>query len=349
MSEILHICNGDKFTGQFVELMNSEVTHGTHVYFVAEREVKYPIINDGNVIFLRDFPSRLHGLIELVRHMNAASVIVLHGLFGVILYILFVQPWLLKKVRWVIWGGDLYVHLKTRHTFRHKLDEWIRHKVIPYIGYMQYWIEGDVELARKWYGARGEYIQCLMYPSNTFDPIDLPKIQKDHLTVLVGNSADPTNNHREVFEQLKAIDDGSLQVVCPLSYGDSSYAKEIVLLGYDFFGDRFSALEKFMLLEDYRWMLANVDIAIFAHHRQQGMGNTISLLGLGKKVYMRDDVTPWITFKKMGLRVFSLRDLNLIPLGQEDAEKNKAIVAREFSRRVLVRQLNEIFKSTVET
>ena len=40
-------------------------------------------------------------------------------------------------------------------------------------------------------------------------------------------------------------------------------------------------------LSDYLKILGKIDIAIFNHERQQAVGNITSLLGLGKKVYIK--------------------------------------------------------------
>lgn len=339
----LHICNGDKFTSQFVELMNSERIKGNHLYFIAEREVKYPIPDAVNVIYLKDFQNRLNGLIHLMWLMNKSSSIIIHGLFGKIIYILFSQPWLLKKCRWVIWGGDLYIHLKPKGNLIEKFEEFARKFVIARLGYIQYWIKGDYEFAKAWYGTRAKFVECLMYPSNTFTPMYFPRTKKDRLTILVGNSADPSNNHIEVFTKLKEIDDGSMLIICPLSYGDMKYADTITVYGKELFAERFLSLRDYMSLDEYRKILFDIDIAIFAHKRQQALGNTISLLGYGKKVYMRDDVTPWQTFHGMGLTIFPLHSLNLSPISETDSLKNTSIISNGFSKHVLVRQLNHIF------
>jgi hypothetical protein len=118
----------------------------------------------------------------------------------------------------------------------------------------------------------------------------------------------------------------------------------VVQEGKRLFGDRFVPLLDFMSIDKYRKILAQVDIAVFAHRRQQAMGNTISLLGYGKTVYMRDDVTPWQTFKDKGITVHALDTLSLKLQDPEVSEQNKAAVRKHFSRDVLVSQLKSIFQ-----
>ena len=277
--------------------------------------------------------------------MQRAEKIILHGLFSShLLYILTLQPWLLKKCHWVIWGGDLYVHQAELKDWRWEKNEFFRHRVIPHIGYLVTYVPGDLELARKWYGAKGKHMECLMYPSNIFTPVELPNVGHTTTTILIGNSADPSNNHYEVFDHLKKLEDQNFKLVCPLTYGDKDNAERIGAEGFKQFGDRFVPLLDFMPYEDYLKVLVEIDIAIFAHRRQQGMGNAITLLGLGKKVYMRSDVTPWAMFNGLGVKIFDLLQINLSAMDDSVLKENKLRIKDNFSKVMLIRQLHNIFK-----
>ncbi|MFC6669723.1 TDP-N-acetylfucosamine:lipid II N-acetylfucosaminyltransferase [Marinobacterium aestuariivivens] len=162
-------------------------------------------------------------------------------------------------------------------------NELFRRWVIPRIGNFITYVPGDFRLVKKWYGAKGTYKECLMYPSNVFVPIALTDVERNIITVMVGNSADPSNNHKEILYQLTRLKDQEFKVVCPLSYGDAQYAEEITAIGRCLFGERFIPLRDFIPYQDYVKVLSEIDIAVFAHRRQQGMGNIITLLGLGKK------------------------------------------------------------------
>ena len=99
-----------------------------------------------------------------------------------------------------------------------------------------------------------------------------------------------------------------------------------------------------MPFEKYLEFLGKIDIAVFAHKRQQAMGNMTTLLGLGKKVYLRSDVTPWEFYSKLGVKVFDVDGLELLPIHKDEATRNRQIVAGNFSHDALVAQLREIFK-----
>ena len=70
---------------------------------------------------------------------------------------------------------------------------------------------------------------------------------------------------------------------------------------------------------------------IFNHERQQGMGNATALLGMGKKVYMRKDVTPFAMFKGLGVKVFSIDELDLDVISKDDKLRNVDNIKLYFS------------------
>src|SRR5690606_30619276 len=213
------------------------------------------------------------------------------------------------------------------------------------LGHLVTYIEGDVELARQWYGATGQYHECLMYPSNTYQDLPVPaRKETDHtINLLLGNSAYPSNNHLEILERLTPYRNQDIAIYTPLSYGKEDYASKVIEAGHNLFGDKFKPLTEFMPYEQYLTLLSRIDIAIFNHNRQQGMGNIISLLGLGKKVYMRKDVTPWGMFNNNGIIIHSVDQISLKPFSEHEKQHNISIMKNNFSIATLVSQLNALF------
>ena len=99
-----------------------------------------------------------------------------------------------------------------------------------------------------------------------------------------------------------------------------------------------------MPFERYIELLSDIDIAVFNHNRQQGLGNTTTLLGLGKKVYLRSDTTTWKTLIGMGLVLGDSQNLELRKLPPETSAANQAIIARRFSKSVLIDQFRSILE-----
>jgi len=341
---IAHIAVGDKFIEPFIQFIENHFDSKDHLFLISPMAL-YKVKPRSNVVMLDERMGRLRKMAEWSKAMNKADKIILHGLFDIrVINLLCLQPWLLKKCYWVMWGGDLY-HYKLRgRGIRSDIQEAKRAFVIKRMGHLVTYIKGDYELAQKWYGARGEYHTCLMYPSNLYKDYVVPPKQGDTVNILVGNSADPTNNHAEIFEKLMPNKDQNIRIICPLSYGIAEYSDRIVKLGAELFGDKFSPLLDFMPFENYMELLGQIDVAVFAHKRQQAMGNTITLLGLGKKIYMRSDVTSWTIFNEQGIKVFDVDKLDLKPIEEDLRKKNQARIKSIFTEVALVGQLHSIFK-----
>jgi dTDP-N-acetylfucosamine:lipid II N-acetylfucosaminyltransferase len=64
------------------------------------------------------------------------------------------------------------------------------------------------------------------------------------------------------------------------------------------------------------------------------MSNTITLLGLGKKVYMRNDVTQFVLFKKLNIEVFEIENLDLEPTNSYLRDQNIEKVKNYFLKKI---------------
>lgn len=342
---ILHLCTVNKFIEPFYEFIkrNFDDFNSNHQFYIDGLSGKY--INPvGNNIFLAQNIKLINRYFWLTQQMNRADKIILHGLWDIrALLLLCIQPWLLKKSYWVIWGGDLYTYKPAKRTRRWWRNEILRRFAIKRFGHLITQVGGDYELARQWYGAKGIWHECFVYPSNLYTESPAKSVEHDRTNILLGNSADPSNNHIEALERLRFCTTEKIHIYCPLSYGDTEYAKEVARYGKHAFRENFSPLFEYMHFDDYQKLLAQIDIAVFNHRRQQGMGNITQLLGLGKSVYMHSDITSWAFLKQIGVKVFDIKELNLNRLNQDEAMQNKNIISNYFSKNSLIRQLQEIF------
>jgi dTDP-N-acetylfucosamine:lipid II N-acetylfucosaminyltransferase len=336
----IHLCPVDKFMPPFVAFVEEHFGLESHLFLVNG-------LNDPNFFGHRPCVKpfgRWKHLIPALWHLNRARIIILHSLFSVkVTLLLLLQPWLLPRCRWVIWGGDLYMHDDLQKSWQGRCWDAIRRQVIRRIGGLITYIEGDVQLAHKWYGANGRWQECLMYPSNLYREPAAKSTMHEEINILVGNSATVSNNHKDALNKLAPYADKNIKIYCPLSYGDKTYAQDITAFGNSLFEDKFIALREFMALDDYTQLLAKIDIAVFNHNRQQGMGNTISLLGMGKKIYMRDDVTPYPMLKKLGIMIYSFNNFDLKKIDESSSAKNSKIIREHFSEQRLTQQWTNIY------
>lgn len=346
--KILHVCNLDKFIPPFIDFVEENFDLDEHLFWLNCDHKLYPVEQASSVYKVQKGKiNKIRGYLKLVKQMHQAEKIILHGLFNTkVVLLLWVMPWLLKKCYWGIWGGDLYRYQLGKKDYKWHVREFFRRPVIKQMGHLVTYIPGDVELARQWYGAQGKYCECLMYLSNMVNPEVLKETEQNNkyagqLSVLVGNSADPSNNHLEALEKLLPYREQDVKIYVPLSYGDQGYAQKVIEQGSDWFGDKFVPITSFMTFDKYLSFLKGIDIAIFNHKRQQAMGNMITLLGLGRKVYIRSDVTPWAFFKEKGIKVYDVANIDLLKpeLNQENQER----VENYFSYKNYKKQLVELF------
>lgn len=333
---ILHVSDLDKFIPPFIDLVRDEFPCSRNFFYVVGEGKIYSELAGTDSVLQKP---RKASYWRLLLHMMIARRVVLHSLHSQVAVLLAMNPWLPKKCYWMIWGGDLYRYQRPAVGLRGRLVEMSRRLTIRRLGNLVTYVPGDVELARGWYGARGRHIECLMYPSNLYKALQVPERRAAKRTLLVGNSATPSNRHEYVFGLLSSLRLEGWRIVVPLSYGETAYADKISSLGLKLFGERFEPLREFLPLEQYLKLLSEVDIGVFAHDRQQGMGNIITLLGMGKTIYMDPEVSSFELLAGKGIEVKSVHDLTLTTLSPEIARQNERAVSDYFSRERLVEQL----------
>ena len=349
--KIVHCFRNEKFVNSFVDLISIKFGHGSHAFLI-NNDGPYEISDSENIFFFlwRDNP--LLNIKRYLVHLKSAEKIILHGLFdNKLLLILFFNPKLLRKSYWVAWGGDLYIKQPKFYQLKRYVLFGVRYFVIKNMGFILTYLSGDYDYAKLRFSTSATYIECLMYLSNVSRNSSLcvtcdEASSGGDLKILIGNSADKTNNHIPIIEKLKECGcDRNYRYIFPLSYGDFDYAERVKRFAGKMLGSGFEPLNKFMSADEYDRLLAQVDIAVFAHDRQQAMGTTIALLGMGKKVFLKRGTTQWKLFESLGVKVFDFDYLDLSPIDGQDRNKNIALVSSYFSVENLVEQYENVFTS----
>lgn len=342
--KILHVASCDKFIPPYVKFINEHFNCDEHEFLIKNGMSDSELEQSDNVCLAgRATFSKLKYHYNLIIKMHRADKVILHSLIDIkLVQILFCTPWLLKKCYWMIWGADLYAYKLVSNTRKGKVNEFLRQRVISNLGHLVTYLDGDVALARKWYGAKGNYHECLMYTSNLYKEHQLSENTKATVNIQLGNSADPSNNHIEALEKLLPFKNENICIFVPLSYGQQEYALQVITQGKEWFGDKFKPLTEFMPFEEYLSFLGSIDIAIFNHKRQQAMGNTITLLGLGKTVYIRSDTTQWQFFEKKGIKVGDITKFANLECGKK--VENIEAIKNYFSLENYLNQLRKLFE-----
>ncbi len=342
---IIHIMMDEKYTSEFVSFINEKYNDQKikHNFLVMTRhnKLRYELIDYNNVIFIRQ---NFKDVLKLAKYTKKADRIIIHGLFNhYLIYLLFFFG-VTKKVVWGIWGGDLYDYKNEKGLFK-----YIKTKSIQNFYGVCTHIKADADFAREVYGFKGLFFPCLMYKSCLVAPCNQNLSNhnnQDSIKILIGNSADAGNRHLDILEKLKILKDSDVELIIPLSYGPQAYADEVEEKFKQVFGEKVRTLRKFMPRDEYYALLSEIDVAIYAHKRQQAVGNITQLLGLGAKIYLESFVTTFGWLTDMGIKVFDYEKLDksiLEPLTMTEKENNNRAICAFASMEALIKQLDTLF------
>ncbi|NMH25331.1 TDP-N-acetylfucosamine:lipid II N-acetylfucosaminyltransferase [Flavobacterium solisilvae] len=176
----------------------------------------------------------------------------------------------------------------------------------------------------------------------------LDKNVKNQPNILVGNSADPSNNHVEVFLKLSKLDLKDRIVYVPLSYGgNENYKNHVLNAGRELLGVNFHPLIDFMPLEKYNQILLSCGTLIFNHIRQQGVGNIIISGYLGATLFLNKKSPVYKYYKSIGIEVFSTSQVSkksFNPLNERFATQNRDILYSLYSRKAVHEKIKTLIQ-----
>lgn len=351
----IHIFNSENsYQIEFIRFLEKHFTLSKHIFvFRTHRINKSNYQPDSSIVSAPNFLS----LILLSSKLAKADKVFLHYLpYGPSLPFWAIYSLLFRNLVWVFWGGDIYVYREFKRSIKTRYYEFFRRIIIKRIRNVSGLLEEDFNLIKEFYKTKAKYTKAI-YPLPTdFKRLEAVKkvsstsISDKKIRILAGNSSDPTNNHFELFQLLGKYSSEDIEVICPLSYGrNKEYISEIAMEGRRIFGEKFIPLLDFQSLDEYSKTLNSIDIAVMNHSRQQGLGNIISLLWLGKKIYLQGETTSFSYFKSEGVAVFKTGDIrnesfnSFILMSNDDAIKNKSIVLNTFSEENYRKLWNNVF------
>lgn len=166
-------------------------------------------------------------------------------------------------------------------------------------------------------------------------------------TVMVGNSASKTNNHKYLLALLSQFDLRGKKVVVPLSYsGRKKYVNEVIAYGKKEV-EGFVPLMEFMPLEEYNRLQSSTAVALFGNLRQEAIGNIIIALYMGAKVFLFESNPVYEWAATHNLKVYPMSALSQMELDTllpvEDAEHNRSVLRELYSKRRMIQLIKELF------
>ena len=271
----------------------------------------------------------------LDKNFNTREQIICHSLYvpGLAKKLFDNKEALQKKVYWIIYGGDLYT------APRNEIEDYVRSNFKGYI-------TCDESILEERYQIKYHNFFKLIYnfPIKK-DVLDTVIMQKhDNIIIQINNSCDFST--LEMLEVLKRFKAENIIIKTILSYGDLEYKDEIIIKGKEIYGDKFIYLDTMLSPEKYAQELANNDILILNQNRQQGLGNTIASLYLGKKVFIRHDVTTYSELMDFGFHIndtMAIKSMDFNSFIVQHDNENKAVAAQCYNDNYIKQLWNIIF------
>lgn len=167
--------------------------------------------------------------------------------------------------------------------------------------------------------------------------------------ILLGNSADPTNNHIDALAFMKKEISEQVDVYSILSYGDANGRKWAMESGETLFGERFYPILDYMDRQYYLDFVNSMDAVVMYHNRQQAVGNIMTALVLGKPVFMKSENVVYKMLKNLGVStVYDIEMMKNHFIGEcilEAKEKRRNTIAKiknVYSKELRFKYLKEL-------
>jgi len=115
------------------------------------------------------------------------------------------------------------------------------------------------------------------------------------------------------------------------------------------FADKATFQNEFVTRENYLKKLNEIDVCIMNHNRSQALGNCITILAMGKKLYLKENNPLWSMFKQIGVKIFSADTIKNISFDEfkqalkpEQAQSNIEKLSTSFSEKKRLEYLSNL-------
>ncbi|WP_241622477.1 TDP-N-acetylfucosamine:lipid II N-acetylfucosaminyltransferase [Rosenbergiella australiborealis] len=200
-----------------------------------------------------------------------------HGQFNAYLWIALLIGKISKhQLHWHIWGADLY---EESQSLKFRLFYTLRRLAQGRVATV-YATLGDLSVYQQRYPRVPS--QKLYFPTKMSVPVQpetdvsLPAT----LTILLGNSGDPTNRHCYALTQIERLFGQQIKVIVPMGYpiGNQDYITKVTAHAAALFPlGQVEILTAKLSFDDYLNVVSQCQLGYFIFTRQQGVG-TLSLL-----------------------------------------------------------------------
>jgi len=271
---------------------------------------------------------------DFVKTLNKCDLLIIHFL-NTKYYDLLSNKKLTPKILWIGWGGDYYwmidtlkgfniykpitytIYNKFRITryfnyFNRLMKKTIRKKNIKIINRINYFapvLIDDYELIIKnnaWF--KPSYFSWNYGTLEDNYIKGLEDFQVSGSDIMIGNSATITNNHLDILQSLKQSNLENTKIIIPLNYGDLKYGKLISDKAKSLFGNQVTIINDYLPYDEYLNLVKNCNKVFMGHIRQQAMGNVITLLYFGSKIFFFKESVTYTFLIKSNIKVYLIED-----------------------------------------
>ncbi|CRK85744.1 TDP-N-acetylfucosamine:lipid II N-acetylfucosaminyltransferase [Candidatus Providencia siddallii] len=201
-----------------------------------------------------------------------------HGQFNVYIWLALLFG-LIKSRQfwWHVWGADLYeesnkIKFKIFYVFRRLAQKKIGYICATY---------GDLYHFHK---LNPKIPGSILYFPTKIDfeskIINFKISKKEKITILLGNSADPSNRHEYAIKLIKKQFGNKVKIIIPMGYpsNNQSYIERIKNFATQEFSEKqIKILKEYIDFDNYIDLIKSCDLSYLIFNRQQGIG-TICLL-----------------------------------------------------------------------
>ncbi|MXV39164.1 hypothetical protein GO491_10825 [Flavobacteriaceae bacterium Ap0902] len=330
MKKILHIANDDKFV-PLGKIIFDSVNNVQNDYWILPKEgdieyCKFPCRNIYNLDFKSD---------KVIDEINTYDLLCIEFL-NPKFYDILNHKNFDRSTLWIGWGGDYYWLINTLsgfdillpktkkliYKFHHKLlptrianslkkfRRQKNYKAIQNIEYFAPPIFLDYKLIQDHYpNFKPKYIQWNYGYINEAVLEHFSSLKTNGNKVMIGNSATPSNNHLDVFYNLKDILSNQ-KLIIPLNYGDMKYKNYLTrYLSIHFKVENIEILDKLLPSTDFDNKLLECKNLIIGSMRQQALSTIIKALIFGLNVFLYERSINYTFLRQEGFHIQTIESL----------------------------------------
>lgn len=266
---------------------------------------------------------------DLKQSLGSYAGIIFHGLFG---------KWATElldavpngvKIGWVCWDAEVFARperemdnlmpitrvlrrMKYTYSFitrgtKPRSDYFVPKDRFKRINYCLCDMPQEANESNRYFGTQMEWLPYNYYTiEETIGDLRDARVKGNN--IFLGNACRYGNNHIDALWKLKGLVDKSQKVITPLSYGNMGLQKHVLRAGRLLIGNAFDPLVDYMPLEEYNAKMLSCSVMIQNHYTPQALGNILTGLWLGMRVYLSKRNVTYDFLKDLAVHVYTVED-----------------------------------------